>query len=208
MTGRANILGRIRERLQTSAREAGAEERLSQPPLGPRPERATGDADTLIQRFIERAEAAAAEVIELAPAADLGAAVAEAVGQDTSAASVVADEDLCAELGERAVCRPAAADDELAVSHAFCGVAETGTLVLRSGAGRPTTAAFVPPLHVVVLQRDTIVGAYEDAWGRLRAAGPMPRTVNWITGPSRSADIEQTLNMGAHGPIRLVILLR
>lgn len=208
MTGRATILGRIRERLQTPGREAGAEERLSQPPLGPRPGRATGDADTLIQRFIERAETAAADVVQLAADADLRAAVTEVAGQDFGAASVVADEDLCAELGAGTVCRAARADDELAVSRAFCGIAETGTLVLRSGAGRPTTAAFVPPLHVVVLARATIVGAYEDAWERLRAAGPMPRTVNWITGPSRSADIEQTLNMGAHGPIRLVILLR
>lgn len=208
MSARAAILGRIRQRLQTPAREAGVEDRLSRRPVGPRPGRATGDAETLIQRFSERAEIAAAEVVRLAPDARFGAAVAEVAGEGITEGSVVADADLCTELDARAVCRPAASADALAVSHAFCGIAETGTLVLRSGAGRPTTAAFVPPLHVVVLERDTIVGAYEDAWERLRAAGAMPRSVNWITGPSRSADIEQTLNMGAHGPIRLVILLR
>ena len=57
---------------------------------------------------------------------------------------------------------------------------------------------------------DRIVGAYEDAWQRLRGqfgSGVMPRVVNWITGPSRTADIEQTLLLGAHGPKRLHILL-
>ena len=56
-----------------------------------------------------------------------------------------------------------------------------------------------------------VVGAYEDAWDMLRAAEPgpfaMPRNVMLVTGPSRSADIEQTLELGAHGPRRLHVLL-
>ncbi|MEZ5579927.1 MAG: LUD domain-containing protein [Candidatus Competibacteraceae bacterium] len=64
----------------------------------------------------------------------------------------------------------------------------------------PTTLNFLPDTHIVVLRADRIVGAYEDAWDLLRARGlGMPRTVNFITGPSRSADIEQTVQMGAHG---------
>ncbi len=103
------------------------------------------------------------------------------------------------------------------VSRAFAGVAETGTLVLLSGPGNPTTLSFLPPTHVVVVAASEIVGDYEQVWGRLRAentdpeteAGTpfMPRNVNWITGPSRTADIEQTLLLGAHGPQRLHIVI-
>ena len=85
--------------------------------------------------------------------------------------------------------------------------AETGTLLLVSGAERPTTLNFLPDTHVVVLHRHQIVGPYEAAWDRLRAEGPMPRTVNFVSGPSRTADIEQTIVMGAHGPRRLHVII-
>ncbi len=59
-----------------------------------------------------------------------------------------------------------------------------------------------------VLRADRIVGVYEDGWDLLRAQGAqMPRTVNYITGPSRSGDIAQTMQLGAHGPLRLHIVL-
>jgi L-lactate dehydrogenase complex protein LldG len=81
--------------------------------------------------------------------------------------------------------------------------------MLASGAERPTTLNFLPETHIVVLPADRVVGALEQAWARLRGERRrnMPRTVNFITGPSRSADIEQTLQMGAHGPRRLHIIL-
>lgn len=101
--------------------------------------------------------------------------------------------------------------DQTSVTPAFAAIAETGTLMLHSGATTPTTLNFLPDNHVVVLRRDQIVGDYETAWAQLRAklGGPenWPRTVNLITGPSRTADIEQELIMGAHGPRRLHILL-
>ena len=82
--------------------------------------------------------------------------------------------------------------------------------MLTSGAAGPTTLNFLPENHIVVLKASQIVGPYEDAWDRVRAAegeGRLPRTVNFITGPSRTGDIEQTLEMGAHGPRRLHIIL-
>jgi len=91
----------------------------------------------------------------------------------------------------------------VAVAHAFGGVAETGTLVLVSGPGNPTTLNFLPDYAIAVVRESDITGAYETVWERLRAAygkGVMPRTVNWVTGPSRSGDIEQTILLGAHGP--------
>ncbi len=101
-------------------------------------------------------------------------------------------------------------DDGVSVSVAYGGVAETGTLVMSSGPQSPTSLNFLPLDHIVVLQAEDIAGDYETVWERIRnKAGPgkLPRTVNWITGPSRTADIEQTLLLGAHGPQRLHILI-
>jgi len=101
----------------------------------------------------------------------------------------------------------AEAADMVSVQHGFAGIAETGTLMLPSAPGRPTTLNLLADTAVVVLRASRVVGPYEDAWDMLRADGPMPRNVMLVTGPSRSADIEQTLELGAHGPRRLHVLL-
>ncbi|HYF06939.1 MAG TPA: LUD domain-containing protein [Acetobacteraceae bacterium] len=109
--------------------------------------------------------------------------------------------------------RRAEATDQVSVQHGFAGIAETGTLMLPSDPRRPTTLNILAETEIVVLRASDIVGAYEDAWDRLRArrdpetGGFMPRNVMFVTGPSRSADIEQTLELGAHGPRRLHIVL-
>jgi L-lactate dehydrogenase complex protein LldG len=100
--------------------------------------------------------------------------------------------------------------DLVAVSHAFGAAAESGTLMLLSGPENPTTLNFLPDTHIVVVNAEEIAGDYETLWQRLRGifrAGEMPRTVNLITGPSRSADIGQTLILGAHGPRRLHVIV-
>jgi L-lactate dehydrogenase complex protein LldG len=96
------------------------------------------------------------------------------------------------------------------MSHALAGVAETGTLVLTSGPDNPTTINFLPETHIVAVRADDIVGDYESVWDAFRlrfGRGALPRTVNMITGPSRSGDIEQTILLGAHGPRRLHIVV-
>ena len=110
---------------------------------------------------------------------------------------------------ELAVARRAAEpEDRVSVTGAFAGVAETGTLVFVSDRATPTTLNFLPETHVAVLARDRLVAHLEDVWARLRAerAEP-PRSVNLITGPSRTGDIELQLELGAHGPRRLHVLL-
>ncbi len=100
--------------------------------------------------------------------------------------------------------------DQVSLTGAVAGIAETGTLLLASGPEAPTSLNFLPDNHVVVLKASQVVGAYEDGWDRLReiyGRGSLPRAVNLITGPSRTADIEQTIQLGAHGPRRLHILL-
>jgi len=110
--------------------------------------------------------------------------------------------------------RRGAASDAVSLQHGFAAVAETGTLMLPSDPARPTTLNLLPDTAMVFLRASRIVGAYEEAWDLLRAehadaltGGFMPRNVMWVTGPSRSADIEQTLELGAHGPRQLHILL-
>ena len=98
--------------------------------------------------------------------------------------------------------------DAVSIQHGFAGIAETGTLMLPSSPGRPVTLNVLADTAVVVLRASAVVGAYEEAWDKLRAeVGAMPRNVMLVTGPSRSADIEQTLELGAHGPRRLHLVL-
>ncbi|HWT10312.1 MAG TPA: lactate utilization protein [Roseomonas sp.] len=110
--------------------------------------------------------------------------------------------------------RRAEATDAVSVQHGFAGIAETGTLMLPSDPARPTTLNILAETEIVVLRASRIHGAYEEAWDTLRrertdpvTGGFMPRNVMLVTGPSRSADIEQTLELGAHGPRRLHIIL-
>jgi L-lactate dehydrogenase complex protein LldG len=98
--------------------------------------------------------------------------------------------------------------DAVSVQHGFAGIAETGTLMLPSSPERPVTLNVLAETEIVVLRQAAIVGAYEEAWDRLRTEiGAMPRNVMFVTGPSRSADIEQALELGAHGPRRLHIVM-
>ena len=110
--------------------------------------------------------------------------------------------------------RRAEGTDQVSVQHGYAGIAETGTLMLPSDPARPTTLNLLPETEIVVLRASRVVGAYEEAWDRLRAehrdarsGGFMPRNIMFVTGPSRSADIEQTLELGAHGPRRLHVIL-
>jgi L-lactate dehydrogenase complex protein LldG len=108
----------------------------------------------------------------------------------------------------------AQASDLVCVQQGYAAVAETGTLMLPAAPDRPTTINLLGDTAIVVLRASRVVGAYEEAWDLLRAertdpttGGFMPRNVMFVTGPSRSADIESTLELGAHGPRRLHVVL-
>ena len=100
-------------------------------------------------------------------------------------------------------------EDLTGISLAWRGVAENGSLVLLSGPENPTSLNFLPDHHLVVLRSDDLVPYLEHVWSALREQGEKgwPRTVNVITGPSRTADIELTIQLGAHGPRSLHVLL-
>lgn len=216
------FIARIRRALGVSAddatRRAAVAARLASHAPNLVPKRAEGDARHRRKLFIEQATGVQASVDEVGSAEDVPAAVALYLRRHNLPQALRhGDDALLASLpwtkGAPTVeVREGRADpaDEVSLSHAFAGVAETGTLVLCSGADNPTTLNFLPETHIVVIEAGAIAGTYEEVWGRLReryGEGVMPRTVNMITGPSRTADIAQTIELGAHGPRRLHIII-
>ena len=101
----------------------------------------------------------------------------------------------------------ASGTETTSVTPCLAAVAETGSVALASGAGTPAALNFLPENHVVVVRARDIVPHVEDAMERARALDALPRALNFVTGPSRTADIEQTLEIGAHGPRRMHVLI-
>lgn len=167
----------------------------------------------LSRRFIAKLEAVAGTVARVSSLADVPQAVIDYLkGQSLTLEVVMASETLLAGIewppSLKIEQRAAKREDEASITGAFAGIAETGTLVLVSSASSPTTLNFLPDAHIVVLRHDQIVAHVEDIWTRLRGElSGMPRTVNFITGPSRTADVEQTIQLGAHGPRSLHVIL-
>ncbi|WP_404382460.1 lactate utilization protein C [Caenispirillum salinarum] len=213
---RTHVLTRIRRSLNRGElpEEARAEldRRINEPKPGVVPARATGEHAALVERFVEMAEFAAATVTRVPGMEAVPHAVADWLKGHNLGPKVVAAPDATLDGLEghgtlevtRGVAHPA---DQASVTPCFAGVAETGTLVLLSGPDNPTSLNFLPDNHIIVVRASQIVGGYEEAWAKLRAQGAVPRTVNMVTGPSRTGDIEQTLQLGAHGPRRLHIVL-
>ena len=111
-------------------------------------------------------------------------------------------------LEARAPRRENGGDDAVGVTGAFAAIAETGTLMVVSGPDSPASTSLVPETHVAVLAAGRIVAHMEECWDLARAAfGQFPRAVNFISGPSRTGDIEQQLVLGAHGPYRVHIVI-
>jgi L-lactate dehydrogenase complex protein LldG len=222
--GRDRILGDIRRSLGRKALSADAGDELAARIKAHRPnlipKRAKGTRAELVALFVEMAEAAAATVARVDGSAQVPGAVADFLAKHNLPTQLAAapdprlDKFPWAERPMLELRRGVAKEpDAVSLTPAFAGVAETGTLILLSGAETPTTLNFLPENHVVVLREDQVLGAYEEAWARLRKERKkgrgfdMPRTVNMITGPSRSGDIGLTLHLGAHGPRRLHIVL-
>jgi L-lactate dehydrogenase complex protein LldG len=222
MSARESILASIRGSLGVTGAEAPRRrevaDRLAGHPAGLIPARGQRPPRERLDLFMQMVEAAAGTVARADALADVPHEIAAFLRARNLPLAVErgADPRLAAVPWERegalevAVVTAAGRAALTSVSHAFGGVAETGTLVLTSGADNPTTLNFLPENHIVVLDAKDIVGDYETIWQRLRDAygpGLMPRAVNLITGPSRSADIEQTLILGAHGPRRLHVVV-
>lgn len=190
--------------------------RLERSPHGLIPARARQPATELVAQFSTMLAAQGAVVRTLANARALPKAIAAQLaefnlparlrhGEEPLFASLPWDKTLIErDLG------PADAADAVSLSRAMAGAAETGTLFLTSGRENPSTLNFLPETHLVALLAEDLAGSYEEAWDALRGRygrGILPRTVNLVSGPSASADIEQRLIRGAHGPRRLAVFV-
>jgi L-lactate dehydrogenase complex protein LldG len=218
-SGRDDILGGIRKALKRGpldeAAAAPLRARLAAPTRNLVPARATGLDDAgRIALFIAMAEEVQTTVARVAGLAEVPEAVASYLASENLPAELVMAPDPALDAipwSERPLLQlrrgKAAPGDQVSLTPAFAAIAETGTLMLTSGAETPSTLNFLPDTHIVVLRAGQVVPSYEEGWTRLRARGAMPRTVNFITGPSRTGDIEQRIQLGAHGPRRLHIVL-
>ena len=165
-----------------------------------------------VARFRSRAEALLCTCEEIAGLAEAPAAVARYLRAGNLPLSGCVWPQL-AELAWSAAgvaLEPRAAQDSdaVGVTGVFAAIAETGTLVLASGPDTPATVSLLPETHVAIVPAARIVAHMEDAWGRARAEfGELPRVVNFVSGPSRTADIDQQIVLGAHGPYRVHIVL-
>lgn len=220
MSARDDVFANIRRSLgvkgsETIRRQMVAE-RMERAPKGVVPARGQVSGEERIALFKLQAEAALATVTEVASAAEVPQSIALFLRNHNLPATLRMGDDPrlekmpWAETTLEMSHGPSEGRDLNAVSHAFGAVAESGTLVMVSGHENPSTLNFLPDNHIVVVSAKDIAGDYESVWNRVRFAfgkSTMPRTVNWITGPSRSGDIEQTLLLGAHGPRRLHIVV-
>jgi L-lactate dehydrogenase complex protein LldG len=210
------VLGRLRRALGRADRRAAERaiaERLANPQPGIIPARADLDLDSRIALFSSQAEAVQTAVRRLDGDAQIPAAVVDYLRASNLPMRLVVAPDPALDRADWPAMlkfrRGRAEDaDAVGLTTAFAGIAETGTLMLLSSPETPTTIAFLPETSIVVLPAHRVLRAYEDGLSLLRQErGDLPRSINFITGPSRSCDIEQTIQLGAHGPKRLLVLL-
>jgi L-lactate dehydrogenase complex protein LldG len=211
MSAKDEILGRVRRGVgkdDFAERRAAAVASLKAAERGPLPVM-SGD---LVSRFRAKAEYLASTVADVAALAEVPAAVAAYLSENGLAAEAVATADVggvdWACSGLHVAVRPAVDADKTGISGCFCAIAETGTLMLLSGPETPATVSLLPETHIALVDVSRIVATMEDAFALLRTErGSLPRAVNFISGPSRTGDIEQTIVLGAHGPCRVHLIL-
>lgn len=213
MSSRDAILGRVRTRLGTRAPGAQAEIEsiLQARAQGPRPHVAT-EKSALAGRFIEKSLAYSSTVDRVATLADAPAAIARYLREQGLTAQAVVWPQLAAldwkSAGVTVATRGAQDDDLVGVTGCFCAIAETGTLMLCGSPATPATVSLLPETHIAIVPASRIVPCMEDAFALAREElGQLPRAVNFISGPSRTGDIEQTIVLGAHGPYRVHLVM-
>jgi L-lactate dehydrogenase complex protein LldG len=211
MNARDKIIGRIRDgqsRVQTDIPTENVARHLAWHPRGPFPP----PPNDLAACFKERAIKLSSDVLETNDRMDVPALLARYLGERELPMCGVCWPSLAglswSAAGLDIQSRTAINQDMVGVTGAFCAIAETGTLMMLSGADTPATTSLLPETHVAVLDPGRIVATMEDAWDLMRKECQQPpRAVNFISGPSRTADIEQTVTLGAHGPYRVLLIL-
>lgn len=212
---RSALLARIQARLSAPRDDARSASPATSFGESPRPAALAGavaGSRSLKERFVRFALAGASTLEEVDAPAKVPVAVANYLsGQGLP---------LCAAIwssldgldwisaGVKVAARPASGDDAVGITGVFCAIAETGTLLVLSGPGSAATTSLLPETHIAVVPVSRIVAGMEEAFALVLAErGELPRALNFISGPSRTGDIEQTIVLGAHGPSRVHLIL-
>ncbi len=207
MSARERILARIGKALSNGT-AAEIDAYLAAHPRGPAPPL----LDNLVTHFKERALQLSSDVIEVTDSTEIPVRLAHYLAERSLPSRGVCWPALgnlaWDEANLEIAVRPANSQDLVGITGTFCAIAETGTLMTLSGPETPPSNSLLPETHVAILGTRRIVASMEDAWDLLRSEYKVPpRAVNFISGPSRTADIEQTVTLGAHGPYRVLVIL-
>lgn len=214
MSARDNILARIR-RQQGRSGPTTAEEmalvraNIREHAIGPQPNAArAADSLALFKSECARLLTTVAEVDESAVPGEVARYLDSAnLGKEVAGWSEYSQWSWEA-AGIHYAARAANKDDTTGFTGCFCAIAETGTLLLLSSPERPKLNALLPETHICVVPKSRIVRTMEEAFALVRAeVGEPPRAMFFASGPSRTADIEQTIVIGAHGPYRVHVIL-
>ncbi len=193
------------------ARREAAREVLAARASGPKPSLPESFSD-LVALFRAKSETLAASIDTVPGYEQVPAAVARYLQREKLPSQAVCWEKFSmfdwSGAGLDVAARPACGNDLIGITGVFCAIAETGTLMLLSGPAHGASTSLLPETHIALVPVVKLVPSMEEAFTRLRGEyGEMPRAVNFISGPSRTADIEQTLVLGAHGPYRVHVIL-
>ncbi len=216
MGARENILARIRKAQGRSGSEpteaeiAMVREAIARHEVGPQP--AFAHAPDRLAQFRKECDRLGTTHATLASEGDIPAEVARylaagKLGRALAGWSEFAGLDW-AGAGIEFRNRPANAEDATGLTGSFCAIAETGTVLLLSSPVTPKVTALLPETHICVVRAARMLDTMEESFALMRreAADP-PRAVFFVSGPSRTADIEQTIVIGAHGPYRVHVII-
>jgi L-lactate dehydrogenase complex protein LldG len=203
-SARNAILGRLRRAERTGTVPAGVREGA--------PATMAVSADDLLQRFAAECEALGVKAVVEAEEHAVRARVADIV----AGRSVMRWESIHIPYGVGGLFPTAAtgaspraeqASAAVGITGVDAAIAETGTLALLSGEGKPRAASLLPPTHVAVVRRGDICASMGEFFARSAEAISGAACCTLITGPSRTADIELTLTVGVHGPGVVIVVI-
>ena len=167
----------------------------------------------LLASFTEKAKASAAQVYAIPSADDAPWRIVEILRERRAPLQLhIPAESPLNKLpwhtaGELMLSAAPPSGEQAALAAADHGIAETGTLVFFSSPQSYSSWHFRPGREFILIDKSCILPRFEDVISRIEPARAMPATLNLVTGPSRTADIEQTIEMGAHGPREVHILI-
>ena len=214
MSARDNILTRIRAQSGRSGATSEAElqavrAHITQRERGPLPSIAR---DEPVAHFIAECDRLKTTVARVQSTADVPTEIARYIAAENLKARLVGWPQFASLDWTKSNIafdnRPANGDDLIGLTGCFCAIGETGTLLLLGAAETPKSTALLPETHICVVEASHIVPTMEDAFALMRKEiGEPPRATFFVSGPSRTADIEQTIVIGAHGPYRVHVVL-